>query len=275
MLNKCKANTDCYEEHYKKSVRFINARWIIGILCFIIFLLLTYGFWGKPYPIQDLISVGMGFASIFLAVFAIFYSFTENIKTNQKESKIDNLLFDIEKNVKTVHEVLGQVENITKVTNTKIGIIEELIRDAEKQNQYETKQEEQEEEPSQGQEPKPKREPKPEREMKHEQRFTSDIKRGDIYLASLDDNNRFRPAIVISNNMINKYSPQINVIPLTSNINTKKLPTHVFIEALERPSVALVELVFTIKKSQLGARLETLDANTMAELEKAFMILVG
>jgi len=274
MLNRCKSNSDCYEEHYRKSVRFINGRWIIGILCFIIFLLLTYGFWGKPYPIQDLISVGMGFASIFLAVFAIFYSFTENLKTSKKESKVDNLLFNIEKNVETVHDVLGQVKNITNVTNTKVGVLEEFIRNVERQTLYEPKQEEQEGTRLKS-EQKHKREARPEQQIKQERRPFSSIKRGNVYLASIDESNTIRPVIVFSNNIINKYSPQISVIPMTANIRIAEMPTHVFIEALERPSFALVELFSTMKKSQLGEHLATLDSTTIARLEKAFMVLIG
>jgi Growth inhibitor len=276
MIDKCKSKLDCYDDYHKRTMCLINIKWIIGVLVFIIMLLLTHGFWGKPYPLQDLITVGMGFASIFLTIFTIFYSFVENIKTSQKEYKVDNLLNNIENNVKTVHEVLGQVQNITKATNTKVGIIEEFIQNVEKQAQYETKQEELEDaKPKQEQEQEPKRELKPKREQIKQEELFSNIKRGNIYLASIDENNTIRPVIVISNNMINKYSPQINVIPMTSSIRKTKLPTHVFIEALERPSVALVELVFTIKKSQLGAQLATLDAKEISELEKAFMILVG
>lgn len=274
MLDRCKTNTDCYEEH-KKSVRFINGRWIIGILCFIIFLLLTYGFWGKPYPIQDLISVGMGFSSIFLAVFAIFYSFTENLKTNQKESRVDNLLYNIENSVNTVHKVLNQVQEIANTTNTKVGMLEALIRNAEKQTQYETKDEEQEKIRRQEQEDPEQR---PEQEQPSEQkqiRRLSNIKRGDIYYATLDENNSYRPVIVISNaGMLGQYSPVV-VIPITSNFKKAKFPTHVVIDTLEMPAVALVELVSTIKQSQLKEHVSSLNASVMDDIEKALMLVVG
>ena len=40
-----------------------------------------------------------------------------------------------------------------------------------------------------------------------------------------------RPAIIIQNNIGNKYSPTLQVIPVTSRMSKKSLPTHVFLPA--------------------------------------------
>lgn len=61
------------------------------------------------------------------------------------------------------------------------------------------------------------------------------IKRGDIIIADLGQHETsiqsgIRPCVVMSNDMANKHSPVITVVPLTSKIHKKEyLPTHVFL----------------------------------------------
>lgn len=58
-------------------------------------------------------------------------------------------------------------------------------------------------------------------------------RRGDIYNVDFGKNTEsrkqygIRPALVVSNNQANQYSPVITVVPLTSRIYKKRfLPTH-------------------------------------------------
>ena len=54
-----------------------------------------------------------------------------------------------------------------------------------------------------------------------------------------------RPAVIIQNDIGNKYSPTLQVIPVTSRMTKKSLPTHVFLPAgtggLAKDSVAQCE----------------------------------
>jgi mRNA interferase MazF len=61
------------------------------------------------------------------------------------------------------------------------------------------------------------------------------IKRGNIFLASLDPTigneiNKTRPVIVISNDVNNKFSNTVTVIPVTSN-TIKIFPFEVFLKS--------------------------------------------
>ena len=54
------------------------------------------------------------------------------------------------------------------------------------------------------------------------------IKRGEIYLVDLGNQKGSiqsgkRPVVVISNNMNNKYSPTINILPITSKSSNYKI----------------------------------------------------
>ena len=56
-----------------------------------------------------------------------------------------------------------------------------------------------------------------------------------------------RPCVIVSNNMGNRYSPNVTIIPLTSR-SKKDLPTHVVIKSYNN-SIALGEQIMTIPKA--------------------------
>ena len=66
-----------------------------------------------------------------------------------------------------------------------------------------------------------------------------------------------RPCVIVSNSASCKYSPVVICVPLSSNINKKKLPTHAIINPnpsdnrLKRASVALCEQIITITKDSI------------------------
>ena len=113
-------------------------------------------------------------------------------------------------------------------------------------------------------------------------------KRGDIYYVDFgDDYNSskqcgIRPAVVVSNNKANTFSPIITVVPLTSKIHKKRtLPTHVMVppsvcSGLERSSMALAEQVETIDKSQLREHKGSIiNTKVMGEITRALQIQIG
>lgn len=63
----------------------------------------------------------------------------------------------------------------------------------------------------------------------------------------------YRPVVIVSNNLANKFSPVITVVPLTSKCHKHPLITHVMLncECLRTTSVALCEQVMSIDKARL------------------------
>ena len=85
------------------------------------------------------------------------------------------------------------------------------------------------------------------------------IKRGKIFLASLDpavgnEISKTRPVIIISNDINNKFSNTITVIPLTSN-TSKIYPFEIFLKFgianLPKDSKARTDQIRTIDKRRL------------------------
>lgn len=111
----------------------------------------------------------------------------------------------------------------------------------------------------------------------------NNIKRGEIYWAELERRpgniqSGLRPVVIFQNEAGNKFSPTVIVAPLTSNHNKKKLPTHVTVPAIcgvPSDSVALMEQITTINKSQLKTKLGECDEVTMKRLNIAFLVAGG
>ena len=81
------------------------------------------------------------------------------------------------------------------------------------------------------------------------------LKRGDILLVNFDpirgsEQGLVRPAIVIQNDILNKFSPLTIVAPVTSKIYEKEYPTNVFIKKegsnLQKDSTILLNQIRTI-----------------------------
>ena len=73
------------------------------------------------------------------------------------------------------------------------------------------------------------------------------------YLTSKDGSvqSGYRPVFILSNDKNNTYSTTLNIIPLTSKMNKRKLPVHVELWSyqqygLKTPSTLLVEQITTI-----------------------------
>ena len=104
------------------------------------------------------------------------------------------------------------------------------------------------------------------------------IKFGEVYTVLFEPNEMHKmsgwhPCIVISNDIGNKFSPNIHIIPVTTK--NKGLPTHVKLtveDGFKSECYAQCESSFPIPKQLLQYRLFTLPKEKMVEIGKAFMI---
>ena len=108
-----------------------------------------------------------------------------------------------------------------------------------------------------------------------------EIKRGDIYKADLSpvvgsEQGGIRPVVIVQNNMGNRYSPTIIVVPITTRLNKKNLPTHTKINnsSLLKESIALMEQIRTIDKSRLIEFIGVLNESKMNRITEALRISI-
>ncbi len=92
----------------------------------------------------------------------------------------------------------------------------------------------------------------------------------DMYYANLSKNTvqseqgGIRPVIIIQNDVGNKFSPTVIVLPITSEIKKKSMPTHCVLHktdrnGLEMDSMVLAEQIRVIDKSRLLDKIGYLD----------------
>lgn len=105
------------------------------------------------------------------------------------------------------------------------------------------------------------------------------FQRGEIYMADLGTRvgsvqGGTRPVVIISNPLNNKYSPTVNVLPLTTRTKNN-LPVHVTVgleSGLTHESTILAEQVLTLDKSKLIKLVGTCPQEIMNKVTKAIMI---
>lgn len=108
------------------------------------------------------------------------------------------------------------------------------------------------------------------------------VRRGDIWMADLrigavgSEQGKIRPVLVVQNNIGNKHSPTVTVVPLTSRTKNN-LPTHVILNepCLASRSIALVEQIRTIDKSRLIRYIGRISESIMNQINEAIAIQVG
>ena len=116
--------------------------------------------------------------------------------------------------------------------------------------------------------------------------WTVKIRRGDIIIADLGQHETsiqsgIRPCVVMSNNMANRHSPVITVVPLTSKIHKKEyLPTHVFLNGYRNTglgchSLALCEQITSVAFSDILEVTGKVSERKLAEISHAVGVQCG
>lgn len=109
-------------------------------------------------------------------------------------------------------------------------------------------------------------------------------KRGEIYLVSFDatigaEIRKTRPALVIQNDLANRYSPITIVAAITLQFEDPLHPTEVFVKApeggLSTDSVVLLNQVRSIDKGRLAKRLGAVKPETLVRVDRAIQISFG
>ena len=109
----------------------------------------------------------------------------------------------------------------------------------------------------------------------------AEVKRGDIWLVSLDPTigheiKKSRPAVIIQNDLGNKYSPITILAPITSQNIEKIYPIEVILakrgSGLEKDSKVLLNQIRSIDKRRLIKKVSKLDEETMLSVDEALRI---
>lgn len=109
------------------------------------------------------------------------------------------------------------------------------------------------------------------------------VKRGDIWLVNLDPTlgheiKKSRPAVIIQNDLGNKYSSITIIAPITSQGLDKIYPIEVELKrrhGLDKDSKALLNQIRAIDKKRLIKKLSRIDEFELQEIDEAIKISLG
>ena len=110
-------------------------------------------------------------------------------------------------------------------------------------------------------------------------------RRGEIYLVEFDparghEIQKTRPAIIIQNDLGNRYSPVTIVAAVTSKLSGTPYPVEVVVSPTKGNGLSMrsaIELsqIRSVDRERLVRRLGTLDAATMRKVDEALKISLG
>lgn len=107
---------------------------------------------------------------------------------------------------------------------------------------------------------------------------------GEIWMCNLSTTKEgsvqggYRPVFILSNDKNNTYSTTLNIIPITSKMNKRKLPVHVELWSykqygLTSPSTMLIEQIMTIPAAFLDKCIgKVADNKTLSDISNAMAI---
>lgn len=106
---------------------------------------------------------------------------------------------------------------------------------------------------------------------------------GEIWMCNLSESegsiqSGYRPVFIVSNDKNNTYSPTINIIPITTKMNKRKLPVHVELwnyqrYGLKAPSTLMVEQTTTVALSSLDKYVGKIhDKNVLGDISRAMRV---
>jgi len=85
-----------------------------------------------------------------------------------------------------------------------------------------------------------------------------------------------RPVVIVSRDSINQTREHVVVVPFTSSLRGRRLPSHVEVAAgeggLRAVSIAKAEHVRAVSKSRLSERWGRVSPQTMAQIEAALRV---
>jgi mRNA interferase MazF len=109
------------------------------------------------------------------------------------------------------------------------------------------------------------------------------VRRGEVWRADLSptrgtEQSGVRPVLVVQTDRANPHSPHTIIVPFTTRLRHKLLPSHVLVPAgeggLTQDSVALCEQVRVIDQGRLMGRLGNLSSQRMQEMGDALKAIL-
>ena len=104
-------------------------------------------------------------------------------------------------------------------------------------------------------------------------------RRGDVYWVRFDpvvgtEIRKTRPAVIVSNDLCNRYGTRVVVLPITSNVSVC-YPGEVLVTVKDKPGRAMGDQIRSIDKTRLHTRVGAVTADELARIDEALAITLA
>lgn len=105
------------------------------------------------------------------------------------------------------------------------------------------------------------------------------MQRGEVWLVNLDpavgtEVQKTRPAVIVSNDFLNRNSGRVTVVPVTSSIS-KLFPVESLVEIQGRTGKTMCDQIRAVDKSRLLKLMAVLSTRESADLDHAIAVALG
>lgn len=105
------------------------------------------------------------------------------------------------------------------------------------------------------------------------------MQRGEVWLVNLDpavgtEVKKTRPAVIVSNDFVNRSSGRVTVVPVTSSIS-KLFPVESLVEVQGRTAKTMCDQIRAVDKSRLLKLMAVLSTRESADLDHSLAVALG
>jgi len=105
------------------------------------------------------------------------------------------------------------------------------------------------------------------------------MKRGEVWWVNFEPSlggevRKQRPAVIVSNDMANKYLNRVQVVPLTSKTQ-RVYPSEALVTMDDKKSKAMADQLTTVSKRRLSNKFGSLTQADMQKIEHAVKVQLG
>ena len=115
------------------------------------------------------------------------------------------------------------------------------------------------------------------------------MRRGDVVLASMHfpsdpEESKVRPVVIIQNDVGNRFSPNVIVATISSQLPSRQYPTNLVVRrgsdvhagtGLDRDSVVEAENIATLSKTDISQRLGRFGEGAMRQIDACLRVSLG